>query len=228
MTATRTKSQQLPLALDHSVSRSRDDLVVSPANKRAVSLIEQWPDWPSTVVVLVGPEGSGRTHLAAVWRKLADARSMLSSSIAEGTADLGAQTAVLIDDADAGGLDEVGLFHLVNHLRTQGGYLLLVARTTPMDWGIRLPDLRSRLVAASLVTLDPPDEALLSGVVAKAFADRQVEVEPHVIQHVVRRIDRSLPTALAAVNALDQAAMQGKRRITRAFAAEVLEAHEPP
>ena len=62
------------------------DLVVSPANAEAAALIDRWPDWPATVVVLAGPPGAGKTHLATIWREMADAALLVPGTIAVGPA----------------------------------------------------------------------------------------------------------------------------------------------
>lgn len=216
------RARQLPLDLAHRPGLTRDDLVVTGANAAAASLIDRWPDWPSTVVILAGPAGSGKSHLASVWHSLAGACELAPDDI-ERHADAAARSgAVLIDGADTPPLDEAGLFHLINAVRSAGGHLLLTARRFPLAWGVDLPDLLSRLKAASLVEIEEPDDMLLAGVITKLFADRQVEVEPHVVQFLVRRIERSLSTAIDVVDRLDRAALERKTRITRALAAETV------
>ncbi|WP_439502707.1 DnaA regulatory inactivator HdaA [Aminobacter ciceronei] len=215
------KPRQLPLDLGHSPGFSRDDLVVSGANAQAVSLIDRWPEWPAPVVLLAGPAGSGKSHLAAIWRDHADALQLDVSDISAHLGEVGTAS-VLIDDADQGRLDQNGLFHLINTVRGSGAQLLLTARSFPVAWGVTLPDLASRLKAAATVEIDEPDDLLLAGVITKLFADRQVEVEPHVVQFLVRRIERSLSTAIRVVERLDRAALEQKSRITRALAAETI------
>jgi chromosomal replication initiation ATPase DnaA len=218
------KPRQLPLDLRHSAGFSRDDLVVSPANADAAALIDRWPDWPAPVVVLAGPAGSGKTHLGAIWREISSATAHNASSIGESALRAAEAGPVFIDDADAVGLDEQGLFHLINAVRGAGTHLLLTARRFPAAWGVRLPDLASRLKAATTVEIGEPDDPLLAGVITKLFADRQVEVEPHVVQYLVRRIERSLSTAIRVVDRLDRAGLEQKSRITRALAIEAVSA----
>jgi len=219
------KPRQLPLDLGHSPGFSRDDLVVSAANAQAASLIDRWPAWPAPVVLLAGPAGSGKTHLAAIWREHAGAVELSASDISTHVGDIGA-TPVLIDDADQGRLDQDGLFHLINTVRGAGSHLLLTARSFPAAWGVTLPDLASRLKAAATVEIEEPDDLLLAGVITKLFADRQVEVDPHVVQFLVRRIERSLSTAIRVVDRLDRAALEQKTRITRTLAAETVGAFD--
>jgi chromosomal replication initiation ATPase DnaA len=212
--------RQLPLDLGHAPGLSRDDLVVSAANRDAVALVERWPDWPSPVVILAGPPGSGKSHLASIWQEHAQAASFAAGGLAAAAAGaLGLE--ILVEDADAPELDQTGLFHLVNAVRAGGGHLLLTARRFPSAWGVTLPDLASRLKAATTVEIHEPDDLLLAGVITKLFADRQVEVEPNVVQFLVRRIERSLSAAIDIVDRLDRTALERKSRITRAMAAEL-------
>lgn len=218
------KPRQLPLDLRHSTGFSRDDLVVSPANADAVALIDRWPDWPSPVVVLAGPAGSGKSHLGTIWRERSAAAQFAAGDLGETTLRAAETGPVLVDDADGGDLDEQGLFHLINAARGAGTHLLLTARRFPAAWGVGLPDLASRLKAATTVEIGEPDDMLLAGVITKLFADRQVEVEPHVVQYLVRRIERSLSTAIRVVDRLDRIALEQKSRITRGLATETVSA----
>lgn len=217
------KPRQLPLDLGHGTGYSRDDLVVSPANSEAVALVDHWPNWPSPAVVLAGPTGSGKTHLASIWRERANAVRLEGRALGENWPGLGDRP-VLIDDIDAGPFSEHVLFHLINAVRGAGSHLLLTARRFPSAWDVTLPDLSSRLKAAATVEIHEPDDLLLSGVITKLFSDRQVEVEPHVVQYLSRRIERSLATAMRVVDRLDRMALEQKTRITRTLAAEVVSA----
>ena len=233
------RPRQLPLDLGHVAASSRDDLVVSAANRDALALVERWPDWPSPVVILAGPPGSGKSHLAAIWRERAGASAFAAQEISGDRVTVaagqgpdaggqveGAPTEALVEDADRAGLDQTGLFHLINSVRGSGGHLLLTARAFPAAWPVTLPDLASRLKAATTVEIHEPDDLLLSGVITKLFADRQVEIEPNVVQFLARRIERSLSAANEVVRRLDALAMERKSRITRALAGEVVAAIE--
>lgn len=217
------KPRQLPLDLGHSSGHSRDELVVSDANRQAVALIDRWPDWPAPVVVLAGPAGAGKSHIASIWAEMSAASTLCAASIEAAMPDLDLSRPVLVDDADID-LDEQGLFHLINAARGASSQLLLTSRRFPSAWGVSLPDLASRLKAAATVEILEPDDHLLAAVTTKLFADRQIEVEPHVVQFLVRRIERSLSTAIRVVDRLDRAALEQKTRITRALAADTINA----
>jgi len=223
MTRAPARPRQLPLDLVHAAASGRDDLVVAASNAAALAMIDRWPEWPSPVVILAGPAGSGKSHLAAIWLHESGATPVGAAALGPSAIEAATHGPVLIDDIDAGAVDEAGLFHLINAVRSAGTSLLLTARRFPLAWSVTLPDLQSRLKAATTVEIHEPDDALLSAVVTKLFADRQVEVEPHVVQYLVRRMERSLSSANALVARLDRAALEQKSRINRALAAQVVE-----
>jgi chromosomal replication initiation ATPase DnaA len=214
--------RQLPLDLGHAPGLSRDDLVVSAANRDAVALIERWPDWPSRTVLLRGPEGSGKSHLSAIWARAAGART-LSPRLLEG-AEVPvalATGALVLENLAEGAFDEAALFHLLNLAREERAYVLITARTAPAGWRIATPDLTSRLRALPVVALDTPDDALLRAVIVKLFADRQLAVDENLVGFLATRIERSFAGAREAVRALDREALRLKRPVTRALAGEL-------
>jgi chromosomal replication initiation ATPase DnaA len=219
------RPRQIPLALAHEPALGRDDLVVTPANAQAVSMVDRWPDWPSAVVVLAGPAGSGKSHLAAIWQEWSQARSLQVDRLSQ-AAEVAGAGPVVVDGIGDRPFNETALFHLINHARTNGTHLLLTSRRFPLAWGVRLPDLVSRLKVATTVEVHEPDDALLEGVITKLFADRQIEVEPHVVSYLSRRIERSVATAIDVVGRLDRVALEEKSRITRALAARIVGAFE--
>jgi chromosomal replication initiation ATPase DnaA len=220
--------RQLTLDLDHAESFARDDFLGGPSNAAALALIDAWPDWPNATVALVGPEGSGKSHLASIWAAQTGARSIAARSLADtGVPAALATGALVVEDAAEAGFDETAMFHLLNLAREERAYVLLTARTVPPTWAIRTPDLASRLKALPAVALAPPDDALLRALLVKLFADRQLAVDEPLVGYVTTRIGRSFADARAAVATLDQEAMRLKRPLTRALAAEVLGAGGP-
>jgi chromosomal replication initiation ATPase DnaA len=213
--------RQLPLDLGHEPGYSRDDLIVTASNMAAVDIVDRWPGWISPVVILAGPTGSGKTHLAAVWKAESEATVIDAAHIGDATGRTGP---FLIDAIGDGPIDEAGLFHLINSVRQSGSSLLMTSRRWPGTWPVQLPDLASRLKAATTVEIGEPDDMLLSGVMYKLFADRQIAVDPNVISFLVSHIERSLSTASRVVERLDRAALEKKSKITRALAASVVTA----
>jgi chromosomal replication initiation ATPase DnaA len=217
--------RQLALALPHRENFAREDFLEGPQNAAALRLIERWPDWPAQAVALVGPEGSGKSHVAAIWAELAGARFLAGRALAE--ADLPgalATGALVLEDLGAEELAERALFHLLNLAREHEAFLLVTARTLPAGWTVRTADLASRLRSLPVVTLAPPDDALLRAVLIKLFADRQLDVEENLVGYLASRLERSYAAARRAVERLDHEGLRLKRPVTRALAVEVLRA----
>ncbi len=214
--------RQLALALPHAENFSREDFLAGTSNEAALSLVERWPDWPDCALAIVGPEGSGKSHLAAIWADIAGARRISARVLGETNLPGALATgALVIEDANSD-LDERALFHLLNLMRQQEAFVLMTARTPPAMWRVELADLASRLRAIPAVQLRPPDDALLRAVMVKLFADRQLAVDEALIAYLSTRIERSFAAARAAVDDLDREALRQKRPVTRALAAELL------
>jgi chromosomal replication initiation ATPase DnaA len=215
--------RQLALALDHQESFAREDFLPGPCNAAALALVDRWPDWPAQTVVLVGPEGSGKSHLAAIWAATAGARFLAARALATALLPAALATgALVVEDLAAGQFDERALFHLLNLAHEERAFVLLSARTAPGGWKLSVPDLASRLKALPAVTLTAPDDVLLRGVLVKLFADRQLAVDESLVGFLAERIERSIAAARAVVTELDREAMRRQRPLTRALAAELL------
>lgn len=217
--------RQLPLELKLEPRFGREDFFVSPSNEMAWSLFEAWPAWPGNTVLMVGPAGAGKSHLGAIWAQRAGARVLAAADLP--LADLPAVAgapAVLLEDADQAPGVEAEFFHLINLIRERGGYLAILARAWPDSWGVRTPDLLSRLRLATAVEISAPDDALVRTVLVKLFLDRQLMVDTSVIEYLALRIERSLDAARQIVDAIDREALALARPVTRPMVAQVLAA----
>jgi chromosomal replication initiation ATPase DnaA len=216
-------SRQLVLALNHATSFAREDFLRGPSNAAALTLIERWPDWPNRVVALIGPEGSGKSHLAAIWAEASGARVLASKLLTQiDPLSALATGALVVEDLELDGLDdERALFHLINLAREQDAYLLLTARSPVAGFPLTIRDLVSRLRALPSVALAAPDDTLLRALIVKLAADRQLAVDEALVNYLANRIERSFAGARSAVALLDQEAMRQHRPVTRALAAEI-------
>jgi chromosomal replication initiation ATPase DnaA len=212
---------QLVLSLGHPESFAREDFVAGASNDAALALIDAWPDWPDSIVALVGPEGSGKSHLASIWGEKTGARFLSGRFLGETDLPAMLSTGALVIEDLPMRIDEVALFHLLNLARQEKAHVLVTARTQPASWQIALPDLSSRLRALPVVTVKPPDDALLRALLAKLAADRQIDLEEPVLSYLVPRLERTFAGVRSAVARLDQEAMRQHRPVTRALAAEL-------
>lgn len=205
-------TRQLAIDLPHRPALGRADFLVSDCNRAALGGIESWPDWPARRLVLYGPEGSGKSHLARLWCAASGARLVAGASLASHgpllrNGDL--PPGIAVDDAEAA--SEIALLHLYNSCAEAGTGLLVVSRQAPASWPVGLPDLASRLRAMTAVGIQPPDDALLGAVLVKHFADRQLRVMPSVIGYLVPRMERSFAMAAALAGRLDELALAAGR-----------------
>ena len=215
-----TRPCQLTIPLGTPPLHTRAAFVESAANTQTLALLDRWPGWPGGVLALVGPEGSGKTHLATIWAaETGAARYRPGDDL---TALAG--TPVLVEDADSvgGGAGDEALFHLINRAPTDGG-LLLTARTRPTAWHAALPDLRSRLNALTVAELGEPDDALLIAVLEALFREKLHRPAPDLYEYLLRRMPRSVAAAREMVRRLDQAAGEQGRPLNRLLAREVLD-----
>ncbi|WP_210092648.1 DnaA/Hda family protein [Ruegeria sp. HKCCSP346] len=217
-------ARQLSFDLFAKTALGREDFFVSPANALAVAMISA-TSWPGNKLVLTGPAGAGKTHLAHVWAAETGGRIIQAADLRyDDVPDLARRpiavedVPMIADDAD----QQKTLFHLHNLVLAEGNALLMTGRLAPKFWELPLADLQSRVEGAHHVALDPPDDALLGAVLAKLFVDRQLNPGPEVIAYLVKHMDRRFETAADVVAQLDQLALMEKRDITRSLAVRVL------
>lgn len=213
-------ARQLRLRL-HAPSRRRDqDFIVSGVNQAAVRLLNAWPAWHGGCLALVGPAGSGKSHLAEVWAARARGTALHRGPSLDQLAELRGRP-LMLEEAD-GCPDDI-LFHLINMAAEPGASLLFTSRLPPVQWPSKLPDLRSRLNALAVAELHEPDDEVLRGVLARLFRERHIRPPDDLFAYLLRRIERSVPAAREVVARLDEAAMAASRPISRALAREILE-----
>lgn len=218
-------AEQLGLDLPARAALGRDDFFVSDANAMALAMVESWPNWAGNKLAIIGPEGSGKTHLAHVWAAQSGARIVDATTLAKDAVPDLAQTPVAVENVPAIATDpdaQDALFHLHNLTLAEGQSLLVTGVSEPKHWGLTLPDLKSRLQGTTTAVLSEPDDALLSILLAKLFDDRQLIPNAETIAYMVKHMDRSFAEARRLVREIDQASLAKKRPVTRALAAEIL------
>jgi chromosomal replication initiation ATPase DnaA len=191
---------------DQSVS----NLLISEPNRDAWDLLTRWESWPGRTLVLVGPSGSGKSHMAAAWL------SKISATHAG---------ALVLDDAEHYG-DDAALAFLLDQVRDGGGPALLIGRRPPSAWVTQLPDLHSRLLALPVATVGEPDEQLLRGVLERLCKVRFIKLSDEAGAYLARHMDRSFEAAHALVDRLDKEHTLASRPVSVKVAARALRALE--
>ncbi len=214
--------RQLALDLPTSPRFGREDFLVSDSNRAAFEMFERWPDWPDPMLLLLGPTGAGKSHLAHIWAAQARARIIPASELAAVDIAELASGAVVLEDADRAAGIERPLFHLINLVRDNGCFMTITARSWPDHWGLDVADLLSRLRRSPAVEIGEPDDSLVRAVLVKLFHDRQLTVDSSVVDFLALRIERSLASARSVVEALDREGLERGRPITRPMAADFI------
>ncbi|WP_456775886.1 chromosomal replication initiator DnaA [Bradyrhizobium sp. USDA 4369] len=219
--------RQLAFALPHAESLTRDNFLEGAGNAAGLALVDAWPEWPARTMFLVGPDGSGKSHLAAIWAEQSGARSLSAQALDIAAVPRALATgALVLEDLSPTAFDERALFHLLNLARQDEAYILITAREAPATMPVALSDLRSRLRACPVVTLLPPDDQLFRALIVKLAADRQLTIDEAVVSYLTTRIERSYAAARHTVALLDNESLRLGRPVTRALAAELLRPSE--
>lgn len=215
--------EQLILNLPVRESHARGDFFVSETNALAVAQLDAIDAWPDHRLILVGPEGAGKSHLAHVWAEAHSATILTGAPQSANATATARANALVLEDVDDAPIAEERLFHLMNAARSSRTPLLMTARQAPYFWRLKLADLKSRVAATTTATIASPDDALLSALLVKLFSDRQIEVDPKVVDYALPRIERSFAAVRDLVRAVDRLSLAEKRAITVPVLRKVLD-----
>lgn len=219
------RPRQLPLLLPHQERLTREDFLEGNGNAQALAMIETWPHWPVPTLVVSGPAGAGKSHLAAIWSAMSGARVVAARALAVADVPRALATgAVVIEDLEPGKFDERALFHLLNLARQDAAFVLLTAQDSPANWHLSVRDLASRLRAVPVVALAPPDDMMLRALIVKLCADRQIAADEALVRYLSSRIERSFSAVRDVVTRLDRESLARQRPVSRMLASEVLPA----
>jgi hypothetical protein len=191
---------QIALPLAWPAGEDERSFCTGEANAAALRHLGHWALWPLMATILTGPRKSGRSLLGRIFA--------------------GRTGGELIDDAEA--QEEERIFHAWNRAQTTRRPLLLIAAAPPPAWRVALPDLASRLAATPHVAIDQPDDVLAGAILEKLLGQRGLAVRPEMVLWLVQRIERSYVGIVRAVDAIDEAALAGRARLTIPLARRAL------
>ena len=225
-------NEQLIFNLSRRQAYNREDYFVSKTNSLAVKILENWKNFSSTGLVIVGPSACGKTHLAAVWSKETSAKSYdISTFFGIDLNHLIDEKFIVLEDVeklelipkDKRLIIEENILHIFNSLSANKGKILFTSCKFPRFWEIGLKDLLSRLMTLTTLELNMPDDNLLAAVMAKQFQDRQIKVDDEVLTYAISRMERSFLFAKTLVEALDVESLKLKKPIKKNMVNEIIE-----
>ena len=225
-------NEQLIFKLSRRQAYNREDFFVSKTNSLAVKILENWKNFSSSGLVIVGPSACGKTHLAAVWSKETSAKSYdISTFFGIDLNHLIDEKFIVLEDVeklelipkDKRLIIEENILHIFNSLSANKGKILFTSCKFPRFWEIGLKDLLSRLMTLTTLELNIPDDNLLAAVMAKQFQDRQINVDDEVLTYAISRMERSFLFAKTLVEALDVESLKLKKPIKKNMVNEIIE-----
>ena len=210
---------QLSLSLPDTPPRYDESaFVISEANNAARQIARNWLQSEERALIICGPPKSGKTHLAHLVVAGEKAAFIAPDAASE---PLPAGEMIVIDDLP--GSDPHALIGTLENPANNDRRFVLAGAGHPAEWAMGLKDLRTRLEAMPRAILNEPDETLIRAVIAKGFRDRQVVVNPAVIDFAAPRLPRTFAAAHSFVALADRAALDQKRKITVALVQKLLD-----
>jgi chromosomal replication initiation ATPase DnaA len=218
---------QLVLPFGVQPAFSRETFITAPCNEAALAFVQRWPDWPQKAAGLFGPSGAGKSHLAAIWAEVSGARRVAAHELTPDTLQLpNGSGAFVVEDLDREAPNASRDYALLSLFDRPGIWLLLTGREAPSRWPVAVADLRSRLVSLVSLPVWAPDDLLLSALVRKHFADRQLDVSEAVAERIITHVERTPEAVADFVARADRKALAEKRAITDRLVAELLDSEK--
>lgn len=223
-------SGQLPLEFIPEPYMGKEDFMIAVCNFEAFKLVDSWPDWPFFAICIYGPQGCGKTHLATIFAHTVSTLTHWPYKIPcikakdvcfESLEYFNLCQCLIVEDLDEQ-IDNEALFHLYNHYRNEGGYILFTSQQAPARMHFSLPDLQSRMNIVPSVEINEPDDEMLSALFIKLFTDRQITVAPEVINYMLHNTQRSFAYACKLVAEIDNISLAKKRAVTIAIVKEAI------
>lgn len=225
-------SHQMTLPLSYKPSYHPSDFIVGGANRAAYNWVLKWPHWSSYGLVIWGENKCGKRHLSSIWQGLSAAiPARFDDGHLGGRLALG-NTFIFDSFLNKGQTITTAqsetLFHFLNSVREQGGFVLITSNHPPRHWSIPLPDLKSRMMALDSCTIGAPDDDVLIPLLMKLFSDVQITLSGDLLAYTAARITRSYGAIYAFVDRCYKLTLETQKPLSFKGIRDILGTEECP
>lgn len=205
--------QQLPLEFANRCRMERDDYMVSDCNREAFRLVDAWPHWLGSGVLIYGPKGCGKSHLACLFVnkvKSSSGKPLMVKTINASAINmrnvkrLAEENEIMVVENVKPHTNDEALFHLFNLFNVEGKYMLWTALKAPSQMMFGLRDLQTRLNMLPRAAISEPDDIMLQMLIVKLFNDRQIKITPEILNYIIYTAPRSFEYIEALVEEIDK------------------------
>ena len=190
-----------------------EDFYVSSNNFDAYKLIESWPKWSGRQINIYGPSGCGKTHLANIFKKKINSFLIKASEINNDSLPLVKSKECLIIDNYKNNIEEKLFYSLLNQSYQSNQYVIINSLESIKTSSIVLKDLKSRFNSFIYIGIDLPTDDLIRVILTKNFSDKQVEIEPRLLEFILKNIDRSYEDIFDLIDKLDSLSLSTGKSI---------------
>ena len=213
-------NRQLALPLNFRKLKNQDNFLINDSNKMAVSLIDEMKNlsvfrkkYIFPILYLYGPERSGKTHLAFIFKDNNNAK-FIKRIEEEDLLNAKKGCSYIIDDLEKNSnLDPKMLMHLINEVYSGTGSILLISNLPPSQIKFDIIDLKSRIKSFINVGIDLPNDEVLYSMLIKELDDRKIILSDNLCFYIIKRIPRNYKSILEFSKQLDRISLEIKGKI---------------
>jgi chromosomal replication initiation ATPase DnaA len=213
---------QAPLPVVWSLPYRQGEFVVTDCNSYAFEWLEKWPfKIHENFACLVGEKSSGKTNLAMIWAKRADAHVFnAKDKLFErwlGILSDSNEKYFVLDDADEID-DDILLFYIYNSVKEKSAYMLFTAKTPPIKWDLKIADIRSRMLTISVLNIQKPNDEAAEKIIKQMLRMRGIDAPTCVVEYIMVRSERTYESINSWINKIDsQLMLRKKQKLTLQF-----------
>jgi chromosomal replication initiator protein len=216
-----------------------ENFVVCGGNKTAYQFAQKLAsDATENLLYIYGPEGSGKTHLltalsvslGGTYFSFRDADSLYHGDYrSEGPSRLAdffaGSKALILDDLHLIPDHQevrVELWELFNAFYSSGSKIALAGANPPKELPHLDGHLTSRLLWGLVARMDVSDDESRRMILKKLAEDRQMSLPDEVIDEMLLKVRRDIPSLIYALEAINRYAIATKRKVSLRLAKETL------